>query len=277
MSTEMSHVPHNRLKERLRAGDEPQLGLWLSSGSPAMTEIAAGADFDWGLIDGEHGPNGIESLLAQLRAIAPHQTAPIVRPAETSRVLIKQILDIGAQSLLLPMVDSREDAEMAVASTRYPPRGTRGVGASIARAGQWGRIKNYVAEAEEQLCVILQVETREGLAHLDEIVQVEGVDGVFIGPADLGAALGSPPVEELNSIVCECLCKIRRAGLIAGSIALEEATARAYLEAGSNLLAIASDTDLFVRSLDGCKSRFADVTTTRDSHRVGSGNESENG
>ncbi|RLP09031.1 2-keto-3-deoxy-L-rhamnonate aldolase [Propionibacterium australiense] len=259
----MTGVHPNRLKKQLLAGQEPQLGLWLSSGSPAMTEIAAGSGFDWGLLDGEHGPNGIESLLAQLRVIEQYEMTPVVRPAETSRVLIKQILDIGAQCLLLPMIDTPEDAAMAIASTRYPPRGTRGVGASIARAGQWGRTKDYMAEAEDQLCVILQVETREGLIHLDEILQVESVDGIFIGPADLGASLGDPPGEKLKSIVCECLRKIRGAGLIAGSIALGQAAARAYLEAGANFLAVASDTDLFVRSLDDCLAGFDDVISRR--------------
>ncbi|WP_316668413.1 aldolase/citrate lyase family protein [uncultured Propionibacterium sp.] len=249
-------VPRNGLKERLLAGREPQLGLWLSSGSSGMAEIAAGARFDWGLVDGEHGPNSIVSILTQLRAIEPYGMTPVVRPAEASRVLVKQVLDVGAQCLLLPMIGTPEEAAEAVAATRYPPRGVRGVGASIARAGRWGRIGNYMAEAEEQLCVILQVETREGLSRIDEVLRVEGVDGVFIGPADLGASLGGPAADELEAIVCECLRKIRGAGLVAGSIALEEGTARRYSAAGANLLAVASDTDLFVRALDDCLARF---------------------
>lgn len=250
MSIRSDGILCNDLKKKLLDGSGPQLGLWLSSGSPAMVEIAAGSRFDWGLIDGEHGPNDLVSILEQLRVIASSGMTPVVRPAETSRVLIKQVLDLGAQCLLLPMIDTPDDAVDAVAATRYPPRGTRGVGASIARASQWGRVSGYMRAAEEQLCIILQVETREGLSHLDEILEVEGVDGVFIGPADLGASLGDPPVSEIDSIVCECLRRIRRAGLIAGSIALEESSAHSYLEAGANLLAVASDTDLFVRSLD---------------------------
>jgi len=256
MPTSREEVPRNRLKERLLAEQGPQLGLWLSSGSSLMTEIAAGSRFDWGLLDGEHGPNHIASLADQLRAIGQYAMTPVIRPAETNRVLIKQVLDAGAQCLLLPMIDTPEDAAAAVAATRYPPRGARGVGASIARAGHWGRIRGYMEEAEAQLCVILQVETREGLSHLDEILRVEGVDGVFIGPADLGASLGNPPQDELDGIVCECLGRIRDAGLVAGSIALEESVAREYVEAGANLLAVASDTDLFVRALDGCLAGF---------------------
>lgn len=256
MSEWAEEVPRNGLKERLLAGQSPQLGLWLSSGSPLMTEIAAGSRFDWGLLDGEHGPNHIVSLVEQLRAIGQYAMTPVVRPAATDRVLIKQVLDAGAQCLLLPMIDTPEDAAAAVAATRYPPRGMRGVGASIARAGRWGRIRRYMDEAEAQLCVILQVETREGLSSLDGILQVEGVDGVFIGPADLGASLGNPPQDELNGIVCECLGRIRDAGLVAGSIALEGDVAEEYVAAGANFLAVASDTDLFVRALDGCLAGF---------------------
>lgn len=154
------------------------------------------------------------------------------------------------------MINSRQQAEDVVAATRYPPRGVRGVGASIARSGQWGRITDYMDTAENELLIIVQVESREALDNLDEIIKAEGIDGIFIGPADLGASLGNPPADQLDATVCDALARIRRAGLIAGSIALEAATATKYAHAGANLLAIASDTDLLVHAFDDAVAQF---------------------
>jgi 4-hydroxy-2-oxoheptanedioate aldolase len=164
--------------------------LWLGLTDPICAEICAGAGFDWLLIDGEHAPNDVRSILAQLQAVAPYPAHPIVRPVSGDVQLIKQLLDIGAQTLLVPMVESAEQAKLLVAAMRYPPAGIRGVGAALARASQWNRVTNYLHEANDQMCLLVQVETRPGLENLDAIAAVEGVDGVFIGPADLSAALG---------------------------------------------------------------------------------------
>ena len=159
---------------------------------PVCAEICAGAGFDWLVIDGEHAPNDVRSVLAQLQAVAPYPVHPVVRPLSGDVNLIKQMLDIGAQTLLIPMVESAAQARQLVSAMRYPPEGIRGIGAALARAARWDRIPNYVHEANAQMCLLVQVETRKGLENLEAIAGVEGVDGVFIGPADLSAAMGHP-------------------------------------------------------------------------------------
>lgn len=176
----MNALLSNPFKEGLRKGDT-QIGLWLSSTTSYMAEIAATSGYDWLLIDGEHAPNTVQDLYHQLQAIAPYASQPVIRPIEGSKALIKQVLDIGAQTLLIPMVDTAEQARQVVSATRYPPLGQRGVGASVARAARWGRIDNYMAQANESLCLLVQVESKVALENLDAILEVEGIDGVFIG------------------------------------------------------------------------------------------------
>jgi 2-dehydro-3-deoxy-L-rhamnonate aldolase len=187
----MDPILSNPFKAGLLKG-ETQIGLWLSSTTSYMAEIAATSGYDWLLIDGEHAPNTIQDLYQQLQAIAPYTSQAVIRPVEGSRVLIKQVLDIGARTLLIPMVESAEQAQDIVAATRYPPQGVRGVGASVARAARWGRVENYMARANEELCLLIQVESKAALDNLDAILHVDGIDGVFIGPADLSASLGYP-------------------------------------------------------------------------------------
>lgn len=175
----MNALLSNPFKEGLRKGDT-QIGLWLSSTTSYMAEIAATSGYDWLLIDGEHAPNTVQDLYHQLQAIAPYASQPVIRPIEGSKALIKQVLDIGAQTLLIPMVDTAEQARQVVSATRYPPLGQRGVGASVARAARWGRIDNYMAQANESLCLLVQVESKVALENLDAILEVEGIDGVFI-------------------------------------------------------------------------------------------------
>lgn len=183
-------LPVNPFKRAL-AERRPQIGLWLAMAHPYPAEIVAGAGFDWLLIDGEHAPNQLQSTLAQLQAVAPYPVHPIVRPAWNDLVEIKRLLDIGAQTLLVPMVQSAEEARAAVAAMRYPPHGTRGVGSALARASRWNRVDDYVRRADAEMCTLVQVETPRGVEHLDAILAVEGVDGVFIGPADLAASMGT--------------------------------------------------------------------------------------
>ena len=244
----MNALLSNPFKEGLRKG-EVQVGLWLSSTTSYMAEIAATSGYDWLLIDGEHAPNTVQDLYHQLQAIAPYASQPVVRPVEGSKALIKQVLDIGAQTLLVPMVDSAEQALQVVSATRYPPLGERGVGASVARAARWGRIDNYMAQANESLCLLVQVESKAALDNLD----VDGIDGVFIGPADLSASLGYPDNAghpEVQRIIEQSIRRIRAAGKAAGFLAVDPAMAQKCLQWGANFVAVGVDTMLYTEALD---------------------------
>lgn len=238
-------MPINRLKKALRES-RPQIGLWLSLGDPTSAEICAGAGFDWLLIDGEHVPHTPHSVLAQLRAIAAYPQAQVVaRVPSSDPVTIKQYLDLGIQTLLVPMVESAAQAAAVVQACRYPPAGIRGVGGS--RAARWGRIPDYLLEANEQIAVIVQVETRDGLAELDAIARTDGVDGVFIGPADLAAALGhlgQPGHAEVQARTLEAFECIRAAGKAPGILSRDEALVRLYLERGALMVAVGLDAHL---------------------------------
>lgn len=213
----MNALLSNPFKEGLRKGDT-QIGLWLSSTTSYMAEIAATSGYDWLLIDGEHAPNTVQDLYHQLQAIAPYASQPVIRPIEGSKALIKQVLDIGAQTLLIPMVDT---AEQARGRFRYP---IPAVGATRrwrerGACGALGRIDNYMAQANESLCLLVQVESKVALENLDAILEVEGIDGVFIGPADLSASLGYPDNAghpEVQRIIESCIYRIRAAGKAAG-------------------------------------------------------------
>ncbi|RTE47626.1 2-keto-3-deoxy-L-rhamnonate aldolase [Actinotignum sanguinis] len=243
-------LPKNQFKAEFTASPQrARRGIWMTMASATSAEICAGSGADWLLFDGEHAPYTVASLLDQLRAASGYPMPLIVRPVETTPAHIKQVLDLGAQNLLLPMVDTPEQARAAMRAVRYAPRGIRGVGASVARAGNWGRYTSYMEEAEAELFVLLQIESREALSHLDELLEVEGPDGFFIGPADLGASLGNPPAEELHAIVCDALAKIRAAGLVAGSLAFDDAVAEQYIAAGANFIATTADSTLLVEAL----------------------------
>jgi 4-hydroxy-2-oxoheptanedioate aldolase len=189
MLHEEMKLPENIFKTAL-AKQTRQLGLWIALGDAYCAEICAGAGFDWLLIDGEHAPNDVRSILAQLQAVAAYPVHAVVRPPAGDVALIKQLLDIGAQSLLIPMVETADQARLLVSAVRYPPRGIRGVGSALARSSQWNGIKSYLDTADDQICLLVQIETRRGLDNLEAIAAVEGVDGLFIGPADLSASLG---------------------------------------------------------------------------------------
>lgn len=259
----MNVLLSNPFKEGLRKG-EVQIGLWLSSTSSYMAEIAATSGYDWLLIDGEHAPNTVQDLYHQLQAIAPYASQPVIRPVEGSKSLIKQMLDIGAQTLLIPMVDSAEQARQVVSATRYPPLGERGVGASVARAARWGRIENYMAQANESLCLLVQVESKTALENLDAILDVDGIDGVFIGPADLSASLGYPDNAghpEVQSIIEDSIRRIRAAGKAAGFLAVDPAMAQKCLQWGANFVAVGVDTMLYTEALDRRLAMFRTGTT----------------
>src|ERR1700734_1481069 len=219
-------ITTNKFKAALKNGERAQIGFWLGLTDPGCAEICAGAGFDWLLIDGEHAPNDVRSILAQLQAVAPYPVHPIVRPVSGDVQLIKQLLDIGAQTLLVPMVESAEQAKLLVSAMRYPPAGIRGVGAALARASQWNRVTNYLHQANDEMCLLVQVETRAGLENLDAIAAVEGVDGVFIGPSDLSAALGhlgKPGHPEVQHAIEDAIRRIRSSGRAAGILSTDEA------------------------------------------------------
>ena len=180
---------HNPFKTALAAG-QPRIGLWLSMADPYLAEAAATCGYDWLLIDGEHAPNDVRSTLAALQAVAPHPAQPVVRVVEGSTALIKQMLDIGATTLLVPMVDTAEQARAVVSATRYPPLGVRGVGSAVGRASQWSARADYLNVADDEVCLLVQAETVAALHNLEAICAVDGVHGVFIGPADLAASMG---------------------------------------------------------------------------------------
>jgi len=242
----------NRLKSALAEG-RPQFGLWQSLSHPYTAEICAAAGFDWLLFDGEHAPNTITTLLAQLQAVSAYPVDAVARPPVGDPVLIKQYLDIGFRSLLIPMVGSVEQAEMLVAATRFPPKGIRGV-AGMVRASGFGTTPNYLADAHKDTCLILQIENAAGLAAAGQIAAVEGVDALFIGPSDLAGSLGhlgNPAHPEVQDAIVGIIKAARDAGKPSGIYATIE-SAKRYAVAGACMISVGSDIGLLssgVRSL----------------------------
>ncbi len=249
---------NNAFKEALKAG-RPQIGLWLGLCSSYSAELLAGAGFDWLLIDGEHAPNNVQTVLTQLQAIAPYPSQPVVRPSWNDPVQIKQLLDVGAQTLLVPMVQNAEEARLAVSATRYPPAGIRGVGSALARASRWNRVPDYIHQANDAMCVLVQIETREALKNLPQILNVDGVDGVFIGPADLSADMGhggNPQHPEVQAAIEDAIQQIRQAGKAPGILMANEQLAKRYLELGALFVAVGVDTTLLARGAEALAARF---------------------
>ena len=238
--------PKNKFKARLRAGDT-QIGLWLALADSYAAEICAGAGFDWLLIDGEHAPNDLRSTLSQLQVIAAFPAQAIVRPAAGEINVIKQLLDIGAQTLLIPMVESAAQARQLVSAVRYPLAGVRGVGSALARASHWNAIPDYLRNADSEICLLVQIETAEGIKNIEEIAAIDGVDGIFVGPADLAASLGhlgNSMHPEVQSAIQDAIRRILMAGKPAGIISVEEAQARQWLALGCSFVAVGIDTML---------------------------------
>lgn len=250
-------MPQNAFKRALRDGRQ-QIGLWSSIASPLGAEIIAGCGFDWIVVDTEHSPSEVPDVLAQLQAMATSATMPVVRPAWNDAVLIKRILDLGALSLLIPFVQDAEEARRAVAACRYPPAGIRGV-ATAARASRFGRIKEYLQRANDEICILVQVETRAALGNIEAIAAVEGIDGVFIGPSDLAAALGhlgNPGHAEVQNAILEALARLKAVRKPAGILTPVEADAQRYLAEGFMFVAVGSDTGLLARGGEALAQRF---------------------
>ena len=250
-------LPVNRFKRAIRDGRQ-QIGLWCSIPGGTVAEVLAGAGYDWIVFDTEHSPGDPASVLAQLQAAAPYPVSPVVRPTANDTAEIKRHLDIGAQTLLIPYVQDAEEARAAVAAMRYAPAGLRGV-SSWTRATRFGRIADYARRAAEELCLLVQVETAEALQRIDAIAAVEGVDGLFIGPADLAASMGhagDPMHPEVVAAVEGAIGRIRAAGKPAGILTLDRAFADRCMALGTVFTAVGTDGSLLSRGADALRAAF---------------------
>ena len=236
----------NGFRRRLLAG-ETLIGSWCALASPISTEILGLAGFDWLVLDGEHAPNDITTFVPQLMALKGSHSAPVVRPPCNEPVIIKRLLDIGFNNFLVPFVETEEEARRAVASTRYPPAGIRGVSVSH-RSNMYGTLPDYNQSINDNITVLVQIETRQAVDHIDAIAAVDGVDGIFVGPGDLSAALGylgQPAHPEVLDVIKHIFDRARAAGKPAGILAPVEADARRYLEWGATFVAVGSDLGVF--------------------------------
>jgi 2-keto-3-deoxy-L-rhamnonate aldolase RhmA len=250
-------LPRNGFKQALAEG-RLQIGLWSALASNIVAEIIADAGFDWILLDTEHAPNEITGLLPQLQAMSRGTAVPIVRPAWNDPVLIKRIMDLGVHSLLVPWVQTAEEARRAVEATRYPPAGVRGSAGGV-RAARFGRISDYLRQANAQVCLLVQAETQAALDQLEAIAAVEGVDGVFIGPADLAASLGHlghPDHPAVQEAIANAARRLRAVGKAAGILAPREEDARRYIDWGFSFVAVGSDSGLLARGADALARAF---------------------
>jgi len=244
-------------KERLGRG-ERLIGIWSGLADAYCAEVCAGCGMDWILIDGEHGPNDLRAILAQLQALSGQPIEPVVRPPVDRPWILKQLLDIGARSLLIPMVETASQARDIVRATRYPRQGIRGVAGAV-RAGRFGIDREYLHRANDRICLLLQVESRQGLDNLDEILRVEGVDGVFVGPADLAADLGhlgEPGHPEVRTTIDSAIRKIVAAGKAAGILVFDRDLAHHYLSLGAGFVAVGSDVGVLVQGVSGLAREF---------------------
>ncbi|TRZ68578.1 MAG: 2-dehydro-3-deoxyglucarate aldolase [Comamonadaceae bacterium] len=251
------NIPINSFKHAILNGKK-QIGLWSHLCSPISIEILAHCGYDWLLLDMEHSPNEVPDVLAQLQAMKGGTATPIVRPPWNDMVTFKRLLDIGVQTLLVPYIQTAEEARNAVSYTRYPPQGVRGY-AGAPRASNFGRVKDYANCSAEEICVLLQVETIEGLKNLEEISNVEGVDGVFIGPGDLSAALGhlgNPKHPEVLKVIDSAIARIRACGKAAGILTGDEALAKHYVAQGCLFVAIGADQNVLRDSAQALADRF---------------------
>lgn len=257
-------------REALSGSDRGLVGMWVCSGSPLLAEVAAGSGLDWLLIDMEHSANTLESVLVQLQAVAAYPITPLVRVPSNDVVSIKQVLDLGAQNLIVPMVSSAEEARAAVAATRYPPAGVRGVGSALSRSARWNRVDGYLQDADAHVSLTVQIETAAGVEAAAEIAAVEGVDAVFVGPSDLAASLGLLGQQTHPDVVAaveRVFAAVRATSTPVGVNAFDPAAADAYLAAGADFVAVGADVALLARASEALAARFiAPAASQRDSY-----------
>ena len=249
------------LRDDLSAAKRPLIGMWLSTGSPLVAEICASSGLDWVLIDAEHGPNDLTSILPQLQALAGYPVTALVRPPIGDTVLLKQYLEIGAQNLLIPLVESAEQAAELVRAVRYPPHGVRGVGASLGRSSRWGRVTEYMPNAGDSISLYLQIESATAAGNAEAILAVDGVDGIFVGPADLAASMGHLGASDHPDVVAaveSCLALARAAGKPAGVYASDPVLAARYLAAGASFACVGADVSILARGTEDLAARFID-------------------
>ncbi|WP_194765207.1 HpcH/HpaI aldolase family protein [Microbacterium sp. UFMG61] len=246
-------------REQLAASDRSLIGMWACSGSPLVTEVAAGSGLDWMLIDMEHSANTLESTLLQLQVVAAYPITPVVRVPFNDAVAIKQVLDLGAQNLIVPMVSSADEARAAVAATRYPPDGVRGVGSALARSARWNRIDGYLQDSAMHTSLTVQIETAAGVSAAAEIAAVDGVDAVFVGPSDLSASmglLGQQTHPEVVSAVEQVFAAVKAAGKPVGVNAFDPAAADTYIAVGADFVAVGADVAMLARASEALAARF---------------------
>lgn len=257
-------APVNPFKAALKAR-RFQLGFWVALASPYAAEVLSGSGYDWLLIDGEHAPNDIPSLAAQVQALKGSQSHAVVRLPVGETWMIKQILDAGAQTVMIPMVETVEEAERLVRAVRYPPHGDRGVGAALGRASSFSRIGDYLETADREICLIVQIESRAGLAALDGIAAVDGVDALFIGPSDLAAdmgLLGQPGHPDVTEAIGDAFTRIARAGKASGIMTLSLDQARLYRELGADFMAIGTDVTTLVEATTRLRLQYQNDETS---------------
>jgi 4-hydroxy-2-oxoheptanedioate aldolase len=248
-------------RQALDAAERPLVGMWVCSGSPLVAEICAGSGLDWLLIDAEHSPNGLESLLAQLQAVSGYSITPLVRPPSGDPVAVKQYLDLGAQNLLVPMVDTAEQATEVARAVSYPPAGIRGVGSALARASRWNRVEDYLLRARDTVSLFVQIESTQAVQNIEAIVATAGIDGIFVGPSDLAASMGVLGQQDHPDVIgaaLRCIGVANAAGLRVGVNAFAPALARRYLHAGADFILVGADVQLLAR---GSEKFAADYTT----------------
>jgi 4-hydroxy-2-oxoheptanedioate aldolase len=254
-------------REALGAASRPLAGMWVCSGSPIVSEICAGAGLDWLLLDMEHSPNGLESVLAQLHAASGYPVATLVRVPANDLVTIKQVLDLGAQNILVPMVNSADEARLAVEAVRYPPRGRRGVGSALARSARWNRVSDYLDDADEHVALFVQVETTTAVDAAGDIAAVDGVAGVFVGPSDLAASmglLGQQTHPDVTAAVLRAIAVVRAAGKPVGVNAFDPAAAQGYLDAGADFILVGADVAVLARQSEALAARWIPGSDTAE-------------
>ncbi len=254
-------------RDDLAAASRPLAGVWACSGSPLVAEILAGAGMDWMLIDMEHSPNGLESVLAQLQAVAAYDVTPVVRVPIGDVVAIKQVLDLGAQNILVPMISSADEAREVVEAVRYPPRGRRGVGSALARSARWNRVDDYLSDTDRYVSLFVQVETEAGVDAAGDIAAVDGIDGVFVGPSDLAASMGligQQTHPEVTAAVLRAFDDIGVTGTPFGVNAFDPAIAQDYVDAGASFILVGADVALLARGSEALAARWVPPSDRTD-------------
>jgi 4-hydroxy-2-oxoheptanedioate aldolase len=254
-------APHNPFKKALADG-KTQIGCWMTFGEACTADIMGTAGFDWLVIDGEHTPNDIRSIRDQLMALDASPSHPVVRVPIGEAWVIKQVMDAGAQTVLVPMVESAEQARDLVRAITYPPHGIRGVGATGARATRFGSVSDYVQTADSEICLIVQVESRAGIAALDDILAVVGIDGVFIGPADLSADMGfggNSAAPEVRAVIADALARIKASGKAPGILGVTDEAVQAYKDMGAQFLAVGIDVLILIQTARKLAARWKEA------------------